>query len=767
MTSRLSRTSSVNQTIQRLDQSIIDRRTARPDRGVSSPVAHKEERSVKSTRSSKSTRSLKSTSSSKSLSKSKSAVTADRSDGRRQTKYRKKSSTDPDASNTKDVRRPLDPPMEIRVVEAKDVASWKDVSSTRGERDSKRSSLVKMISRMSFRRRKSVGGVISVDPTVATGQSSKVSPNSTLAEGPRATDTLFADVESVANKGVLPNIRRIDPLKAVSGTRRVTYSGDNITFDHSSDNLRRSINFTPTTAADTTPDQFSDNLRRSFTTDSGDGRQRSNSKVNFKPTTIAQYTDDSTVSQGINSITTCGVDSLGTSSSFERRKVKKMKKEKKKKKQRSKSKERRSDDQGCIVMGFPITELQTGIQGTYYGPVNDSFQPHGEGEFRIQNTANGSRFQFKKTVWESGFMVSNQLTKYKESVDLNSIDRGRSTENTEQANTPTGNRQAVSSSNPKSLNIAYEGQAYAQTDSSNTVSVSGSKRNTIANGDKAHTMIASPDKQKASRSKSKDSTRSKGSRRSKSRDNKKKKKSEKKQADVYNNVKQTYTDISYDDDGPVSKSNSTKKMEENNESRNTTAEANTSTGNAVSTKECIASASTDTVGQVKNTKVVMTNAQSNPGLKEELYAAVDMTKVQSKTPRTFLSKHSLEEELAKSAASLAEYSLGDVARARNDMVIPDKSKSAVQVTSTIKIHDKAFLQRSNGLWTVAVLADRGMQPKNSYRSSSHWFSLEEMKEYKSDELEESLLFVINLEGGTKIVPVSSVLSELFSFCYHY
>jgi hypothetical protein len=101
-----------------------------------------------------------------------------------------------------------------------------------------------------------------------------------------------------------------------------------------------------------------------------------------------------------------------------------------------------------------------------------------------------------------------------------------------------------------------------------------------------------------------------------------------------------------------------------------------------------------------------------------------------------------------------EYSLGEIARSRTDMIIAPDSVSATEATSTLHVHDKAFLQRSNGLWTVAMLADRSMQPKNSYRVSSKWYSQEEIGDYKSEVLEESLLFVINVEGGTKIVPVS-------------
>ena len=47
-----------------------------------------------------------------------------------------------------------------------------------------------------------------------------------------------------------------------------------------------------------------------------------------------------------------------------------------------------------------------------------------------------------------------------------------------------------------------------------------------------------------------------------------------------------------------------------------------------------------------------------------------------------------------------------------------------------------------------MLADRALQPKTS--SSSHWYTKHEI-EKETMELEESMLFVINEDGATKIV----------------
>jgi hypothetical protein len=322
------------------------------------------------------------------------------------------------------------------------------------------------------------------------------------------------------------------------------------------------------------------------------------SKVNFKPTTIARYIEDSTVSQCVRSVTTCEVDTLGTSTSMSHKKMKKSKK--KKHKHRSKSRGKDNNGQECRVMGFPFTDLNTGIRGVYSGPVNDSFQPHGEGEFHIHNSSDGSRFQFKGTKWENGFMISQQLLMFRKTIeagDLNVDLTDRDTDITEE--------------------------------------------------------------------------------------------------------KLVKTKISTGIDNAGSSTNSKKKRHSKNDNRQS---ALISTG-------------------------LSSDAISDEG----------------KSDRT--------------RNATTEYSLGEIARSRNDMLIAADSIHALKAASTIQIHDKAFLQRSNGLWTVAMLADRSMQPKNSYRVSSKWYSEDQIKDYNSDVLEESLLFVINLEGGTKIVPVRNQCSN--------
>ncbi|KAL3800178.1 hypothetical protein HJC23_001099 [Cyclotella cryptica] len=98
--------------------------------------------------------------------------------------------------------------------------------------------------------------------------------------------------------------------------------------------------------------------------------------------------------------------------------------------------------------------------------------------------------------------------------------------------------------------------------------------------------------------------------------------------------------------------------------------------------------------------------------------------------------------------SKQRYSLGDVASTPKHMIIHRSNTEAIHSASLLKQYEQAFLKRSNGLWTVAILADRSLQPVK--RDSSHWYSEWEI-DSTTMELEESMLFVINEHGATKTV----------------
>ncbi len=75
-----------------------------------------------------------------------------------------------------------------------------------------------------------------------------------------------------------------------------------------------------------------------------------------------------------------------------------------------------------------------------------------------------------------------------------------------------------------------------------------------------------------------------------------------------------------------------------------------------------------------------------------------------------------------------KYSLGDVARTSRDMIIHRSNKEAIQSATVIQKFEQCFIKRSNGLWTAAILADRGMQPRHQRNtpSSSHWYTADEL-----------------------------------------
>ena len=93
------------------------------------------------------------------------------------------------------------------------------------------------------------------------------------------------------------------------------------------------------------------------------------------------------------------------------------------------------------------------------------------------------------------------------------------------------------------------------------------------------------------------------------------------------------------------------------------------------------------------------------------------------------------------------YRIGQVSRSPNDMIIHRSHFDAIDSVSMIQNMQQAFVKRSSGLWTCAVLVERALQPTNGKR----WYPEWEIDNFKEAELEESMLFVINDDGSTKIV----------------
>jgi hypothetical protein len=77
----------------------------------------------------------------------------------------------------------------------------------------------------------------------------------------------------------------------------------------------------------------------------------------------------------------------------------------------------------------------------------------------------------------------------------------------------------------------------------------------------------------------------------------------------------------------------------------------------------------------------------------------------------------------------SDYSLGDVARCASHMIIPDDPQEAFGQVSQLKQYVFAFVKRTDGLWTYAILAHS----------------------FVDDEGEECMMFVMNQRGSTKTI----------------
>lgn len=97
------------------------------------------------------------------------------------------------------------------------------------------------------------------------------------------------------------------------------------------------------------------------------------------------------------------------------------------------------------------------------------------------------------------------------------------------------------------------------------------------------------------------------------------------------------------------------------------------------------------------------------------------------------------------------YKLGEVCRSPSDMILYRSNTDAIDSASLLNKMDQAFLKRSTGLWTCAVVAERSLQPQLK-GVKNHWFTSDEIEDLPDNvEMEESLLFVIDEDGATKIV----------------
>ena len=83
-----------------------------------------------------------------------------------------------------------------------------------------------------------------------------------------------------------------------------------------------------------------------------------------------------------------------------------------------------------------------------------------------------------------------------------------------------------------------------------------------------------------------------------------------------------------------------------------------------------------------------------------------------------------------------DYSIGETIRSPSHMIIEPTSEQAIQDISLLNKHDFAFVKRSDGSHSFAILAYHSMEPT---------------KESSKESMEECMTFVISEDGATKMV----------------
>lgn len=109
-------------------------------------------------------------------------------------------------------------------------------------------------------------------------------------------------------------------------------------------------------------------------------------------------------------------------------------------------------------------------------------------------------------------------------------------------------------------------------------------------------------------------------------------------------------------------------------------------------------------------------------------------------PPTSPSVPSLENSTKKNKGYRSDYSLGETLRSSAHMIIEPNSEQDVRAVDLLKMHDFAFVKRSDGSYSFAILAFRSMEPMKKRAA-----------ENSSGAMEECMNFVIGECGSTKMV----------------
>ena len=99
------------------------------------------------------------------------------------------------------------------------------------------------------------------------------------------------------------------------------------------------------------------------------------------------------------------------------------------------------------------------------------------------------------------------------------------------------------------------------------------------------------------------------------------------------------------------------------------------------------------------------------------------------------------------------YRLGESIQSPHDIMIFPTEKEMMQRINSLKVHDFAFVRRSNGTWTYAILADRGKQKVTSASLDGGVPKVSEAGNENSSNLEkeEFMMFVMNEARSVKVI----------------
>ena len=111
-------------------------------------------------------------------------------------------------------------------------------------------------------------------------------------------------------------------------------------------------------------------------------------------------------------------------------------------------------------------------------------------------------------------------------------------------------------------------------------------------------------------------------------------------------------------------------------------------------------------------------------------------------PTIMTEEQNIDQEKERYTGYRDDYLLGDVVKLSSHMIIESSTNRAIRAVESLQLHDFAWVKRSDGLYTYAILA---------YRSST-CCPIIEMSSTKEDE--EYIYFVVDDIGSTKMVPKS-------------